>query len=68
LADELDYLLEREMKHHVEMLGDSVLKGNASDWGDYKYLVGQIIGIQFCLRTLVDLRQRTNPDPDGDEQ
>jgi hypothetical protein len=61
---QLDYLLERELKHQLDLLEFSVLKGNASDWADYRYLVGQICGIQFAMQVLLDLRQRTSQDGD----
>lgn len=64
LAQPFDYIVERALKEHAEMLAASLLKGQAKDWADYKYLCGEICGIQFAMDALKDARKRVAVDGD----
>jgi hypothetical protein len=59
-----DYLMERELKQQLQRLEPTVLKGDAEDFAAYKYLCGQIRGIQFALTVLIDLRADSHRDGD----
>jgi hypothetical protein len=65
VAQPFDYIVERALKDWKQVLEASVTKGQATDWGEYKYLCGQISGIQFAMDSLKDARRRAGLDEDG---
>jgi hypothetical protein len=62
LADPFDYRLERAFAAQIASLSEFVLRGDAEDWAAYKYLIGQIRGIQFAMDTLVGLRGKADTE------
>jgi len=57
-VDSLEYLEDRELAEERDRLETHLLRGDASDWADYKYLCGQIRGIQFAMQVLAEARQK----------
>jgi hypothetical protein len=64
VAQPFDYIVERALKEHTEMLAYSITRGQAVDYTDYKYICGQICGIQFAMDVLRDARKRVSVDGD----
>ena len=64
VAQPFDYIVERDLKEQQEMLRASVTSGHVDDWADYKYICGQICGIQFAMDALKDARKRVSLDGD----
>jgi len=59
-----DYRIERELKQQSKGLEETLLKGQAEDFAAYKYLCGQIRGIQSAMQVLIDLRATGQQDGD----
>lgn len=50
----LQHLL-KELKERATFLSGSICDGAAKDYADYKYLCGQIQGLEFAQITITDL-------------
>ncbi len=53
----LDYLLD-ENKERMEMLKNALAAGNCQSYEEYKYVCGQLRGLEAASLTIVDLKQR----------
>lgn len=53
----LDYLLD-ENKERMEMLKQALAAGNCQSYEEYKYVCGQLRGLEAASLTIVDLKQR----------
>jgi hypothetical protein len=51
-----DYLLERELKQEREGKIQHLINNAAVDWADYKYLCGEIHGIQIAMDRIREIR------------
>ena len=61
-----EYAFERQCKQQLQELTDTLANDGAKDFSDYRFLCGQIRGIQFALDALIRMRERFNPDEDQD--
>jgi hypothetical protein len=59
----LDYLLS-EFRDRMGMLGDALSTGNLASYEDYKYVCGQLRGLEAACAIVADLKQRTEEDFD----
>lgn len=53
----LDYLLD-ENKERMEMLKNALAAGNCQSYEEYKYVCGQLRGLEAASLTIIDLKQR----------
>jgi hypothetical protein len=53
----LDYLL-KEYKDRIEMLQEALTRGNCQNYEEYKYICGQLRGLEAACLTIVDLTKR----------
>jgi hypothetical protein len=53
----LEYLLS-EYKERMQMLQDAMAHGNCQTYEDYKYVCGQLRGLEAACATIVDLKKR----------
>lgn len=53
----LDYLLT-EYKERIEMLQKAISAGNCTNFEEYKYACGQILGLESACYIITDLKQR----------
>lgn len=61
----LDQLL-KDFEDRKQMLGDALLKGSAADFTEYKYIVGQLRGLE-AAQLLVSERIKAIHDQNGDK-
>lgn len=62
-----EYAFEREMNDQLAGLRETLYKGGAADYAQYKEICGQIRGIQNTMDELKRIRRRLeNPDGDTD--
>ena len=54
---ELDYLLN-EFVGKMEYLKDGLARGNLTSFEDYKYVCGQLRGLEAACGTIKDLKDR----------
>ena len=59
----LDYLL-REYKDRMEMLSDALTTGNLASFEDYKYVCGQLRGLEAACVVIADLKAKIEEDFD----
>jgi hypothetical protein len=59
-----DYIVERALKEQMEFLTMVAIEGKIEDWAEYKYLCGEIRGIQMAMDALRDARKRVAVDGD----
>ena len=55
--DELDYLL-KEYKERMAMLTEALARNNVANMEDYRYICGQLRGLEAACLTIVDLKKR----------
>lgn len=53
----LDFLLS-EYKDRMEMLSEALLRGNCPTIEEYRYICGQLRGLEAACGIIVDLKQR----------
>jgi hypothetical protein len=53
----LDYLLD-EYKERLDLLKQAVAAGNCQSFEEYKYVCGQLRGLESACAVIVDLKQR----------
>ena len=53
----LDYLLD-EYKERLDLLKQAVCAGNCTSYEEYKYVCGQLRGLESACAVIVDLKQR----------
>lgn len=53
----MDYLL-REYKERMEMLAQALVQGNCPSIEEYRYICGQIRGLESACLTITDLKHR----------
>lgn len=53
----LDYLLD-EYKERLDLLKQAVAAGNCQSYEEYKYVCGQLRGLESACAVIVDLKQR----------
>ena len=53
----LDYLLD-ENRERIEMLKQALAAGNCQSFEEYKYVCGQLRGLEAACLTIVDLKQK----------
>ena len=53
----LEYLVS-EYKERMQMLQDALSHGNCKSFEEYKYVCGQLRGLEAACATIVDLKQR----------
>ena len=55
--DYLDYLLN-EYKDRMNMLSEALVRGNCPTIEDYRYICGQLRGLEAACSIIVDLKQK----------
>jgi hypothetical protein len=55
--DYLDFLL-KEYKERMNMLSEALTRGNCATIEEYRYICGQLRGLESACATIVDLKQR----------
>jgi hypothetical protein len=55
--DYLDYLL-KEYKDRMEMLSDALVRGNCPTMEEYRYICGQLRGLEAACLIIADLKQK----------
>jgi hypothetical protein len=55
--DYLDYLL-KEYKDRMEMLSDALVRGNCPTMEEYRYICGQLRGLEAACLIITDLKQK----------
>lgn len=58
-----DFLL-KQYKERIEVLSDTVTKGNCASYEEYKYLCGQIRGLEAACFVIKDLQPTTETEDD----
>ena len=53
---ELEYLL-KEYKERMDMLTEALARNNVANMEDYRYICGQLRGLEAACAIIVDLRQ-----------
>ncbi len=53
----LEYLLD-EYKDRIKMLQDALAHGNCQNFEEYRYICGQLRGLEAACLTIVDLKKR----------
>jgi hypothetical protein len=53
----LDYLLD-EYKERLDLLKQAVAAGNCNSFEEYKYVCGQLRGLESACLIITDLKQR----------
>ena len=61
--DQLDFLL-REYKDRMEYLSDGLARGNCPTIEEYRYICGQLRGLEAACLTIVDLKKRMENSDD----
>ena len=59
----LDYLLS-EYKDRMGMLSDALTTGNLTSFEDYKYVCGQLRGLEVACVIIADLKSKMEEDFD----
>lgn len=47
-----------EYQDRMNVLGDALVRGNCASIEEYRYMCGQIRGLEAACATIVDLKQR----------
>ena len=63
MGDYFDYLLN-EYKERMKFLGDSLARNNVSNIEEYRYVCGQIRGLEAACLTITDLKKRLEHSDD----
>ena len=58
-----DVLLQ-EYKDRMNMLSEALIRGNCPTIEEYRYICGQLRGLEAACATIVDLKKRTEEDFD----
>jgi hypothetical protein len=53
-----DYALQLELEEELRGLKESLCASAASDFAEYKFLCGQILGIRNAIEAIIKLRER----------
>lgn len=61
----LEYLLS-EYKDRMSMLSEALMRGNCATIEEYRYICGQIRGLESACLTITDLNNRLN-NPDNED-
>ena len=59
----LEYLL-KEYKERMAMLTEAVARGNCKDYEEYKYVCGQLRGLEAACAVIEDLTNRLEKSDD----
>ena len=59
----LEYLLN-EYKERMQMLQDALAHGNCQSYEDYKYVCGQLRGLEAACVVIADLKAKIEEDFD----
>lgn len=59
----LDFLL-REYKDRIDMLEQALARGNATSYEEYKYICGQLRGLEAACGIIIDLKQKVEHSDD----
>lgn len=51
-------ILLAEYRDRMNVLGDALVRGNCATIEEYRYMCGQIRGLEAACATIVDLKQR----------
>jgi len=54
---DLEYLLT-EYKDRMTMLSEALGRGNATSFEEYKYICGQLRGLEAACSIIIDLKQK----------
>lgn len=54
--DQLDYLL-KEYKERMAMLTEALARNNVANMEDYRYICGQLRGLEAACAIIVDLKR-----------
>ena len=65
-GERFDQLLQRELQEYLEDLEEAVADGQATNWGEYTNLTGQIRGIRYSINALIRMRKKIIEEPDED--
>ena len=57
-------VISSKLEEDVVMLTDSLIKGQAIDHGEYRYMCGQIRGLRVAQSTINDLLRQQREDDD----
>lgn len=57
-------VLLKEYKDRMDMLSEALVRGNCATIEEYRYICGQLRGLEAACATIVDLRKRTEEDFD----
>ena len=55
--NDFDYLL-KEYKDRMTMLSEALARGNAASYEEYKYICGQLRGLEAACSIITDLKQK----------
>jgi hypothetical protein len=61
--DHLDFLL-KEYKERMEYLTDGLARGNIPTIEEYRYVCGQLRGLEAASGTIIDLKKRLEHSDD----
>ena len=59
----LEYLL-KEYKERMAMLTEAIARGNCKDYEEYKYVCGQLRGLEAACAVIEDLTNRLEKSDD----
>lgn len=63
MMDYLDYLL-KEYKDRMGMLSDAMIRGNCPTMEEYRYICGQLRGLEAACLIITDLKHKQEEDFD----
>lgn len=61
--NELDYLL-KEYKDRMDMLTEALARNNVANMEDYRYICGQLRGLEAACAIIADLKKKQEEDFD----
>ena len=61
--NDFDYLL-KEYKDRMTMLSEALARGNAASYEEYKYICGQLRGLEAACGIIIDLKQKMEHSDD----
>jgi len=63
MNDELEFLL-KEYKDRMTMLSEALARGNCGSFEEYKYICGQLRGLEAACGIIIDLKQKMEHSDD----
>ena len=63
MTDKLEFLL-KEYQDRMTMLSEALARGNCTSYEEYKYICGQLRGLEAACGIIIDLKQKMEHSDD----